>query len=159
MNDGLPLAGRSRRLFATLLDCLFVSALTLLLLMIFDIVEDAEDYADFWWVLWVLVTAVASYLILNVYTLWRRGQTLGKVVMGIAIVSVPRGIDSRNGFVPAPLWKLILLRAVFFALLFAIALPPLSLIPLIDQLLIFRKQRRCLHDLVAGTVVIRLANI
>lgn len=156
MNDRWPLAARTRRLVATLLDGLFVPALTLLLVMIFGVVEDAEDYTDFWWVLWVLLTAVLSYLILNGYTLWRRGQTLGKVIMGIAVVSVAAGDDGRWEFVPAPLWKLICLRAVFFALLFVIALPPVGLIPLVDHLLIFRKQRRCLHDLVAGTVVIRV---
>lgn len=156
MNDRWPLATRSRRLVATLLDGFFVPALTLLLVMIFGVVEDAEDYADFWWVLWVLLTAVLSYLTLNGYTLWRRGQTLGKVIMGIAIVSVSSGDDGHWKFIPAPLWKLICLRAVFFPLLFVVALPPVGLIPLIDHLLIFRKHRRCLHDLVAGTVVIRV---
>jgi uncharacterized RDD family membrane protein YckC len=160
MSSGYALAGRWRRLFATLLDCIFVPTATIFLVMIFGVVEDAEDYADNWWILWVLILAVVGYLILNGYTLWRRGQTFGKMMVGIAIVSAS-GSTSGNtndlyGFSPAPLWKLICLRALFFPLLFVIALPPIGLLPIVDQLLIFTKHRRCLHDLVSGTVVIRL---
>lgn len=158
MNSGYSLAGRWRRLFATLLDCIFVPTLTLFLVMIFGVVEDAEDYTDNWWILWVFMLAVTGYLILNGYPLWRSGQTLGKVVMGIAIVSVSASDSDLYPHTPAPLWKLICLRALFFPLLFVIAVPPIGLLPIIDQLLIFRINRRCLHDLVAGTVVIRLEN-
>ena len=48
------------------------------------------------------------------------------------------------------------LRALFFPLLFVVILPWVAALPVIDQLFVFRKSRRCLHDLVAGTVVVRL---
>ena len=158
MSNGYSLAGRWRRLSATLLDCVFVPTLTLVLVMIFDVVEDAEDYTDNWWIFWVFTLAVAGYLILNGYTLWRSGQTLGKAIVGIAIVSASASDNDFYPYAPAPLWKLIFLRAWFFPLLFVIAVPPIGLLPIIDQLLIFRNNRRCLHDFVAGTVVIRLQN-
>lgn len=158
MSNGYPLAGRWRRLLATLLDCVFVPALTLFLVMICGVVEDAEDYTDYWWILWVFLLAVSSYLILNGYPLWRRGQTLGKAIMGVAIVSVSASDNEHFPHTPAPLWKLVCLRAWFFPLLFVVALPPIGLVPIIDQLLIFRNNRRCLHDIIAGTVVIRLHN-
>ena len=78
MSDGLLLAGRLRRLVATLIDAILVPSLTLVLVMIAGVVEDAEDYVDYWWIVWVLLLAVVSYLLLNGYGLWRRGQTLGQ---------------------------------------------------------------------------------
>jgi uncharacterized RDD family membrane protein YckC len=148
MNDTLPLAGRGRRLVATLIDMLLVPLLTLLLVMLFGVVEHAEDYQSNAWVWWVLVLAVISYLVLNGYLLWRRGQTVGKALLGVRMVTL-------HGVRPAPLWRLVGVRALFFPLLYLIVAWPLLLLPLIDQVLIFGRRRRCLHDLAAGTVVIR----
>ncbi len=156
MSDGLFLAGRIRRLLATGIDAILVPTLTVVLVMIAGVVEDAEDYVDSWWMLWVFLLAIASYLLLNGYGLWRRGQTLGKQIMGIAIVPLSSGIDGQYGRNPAPLWKLICVRALFFPLLFVSVVPWIAALPIIDQLLIFMKSRRCLHDLVSGTVVVRL---
>jgi uncharacterized RDD family membrane protein YckC len=157
MSDGLFLAGRLRRLVATLLDAVLVPSLTLVLVMITGVVEDAEDYVDYWWIVWVLLLAIASYLLLNGYGLWRSGQTLGKRVMGVAIVPASQVSEGRYGRTPAPLWKLICVRALFFPLLFVAVVPWIAALPVIDQLLILRKNRRCLHDLVCGTVVVRLS--
>jgi uncharacterized RDD family membrane protein YckC len=132
-----------------------VPALTILLVMITGVVEDAEDYADRWWMLQVLLLAVLSYLLLNGYGLWRRGQTLGKRLLGIAIVPARSTGGAGWSSDPAPLWKLICLRAPFFPLLFLVIVPWVALLPLIDQLLIFGRQRRCLHDYLSGTVVVR----
>lgn len=152
MSDLTPLAGRGRRLAATLIDMLLVPLLSIILIMMADVLEDAEDYQDNLWMIWVLLLAIASYLILNGYGLWQHGQTLGKRALGIAIV------DSNNQQ-PAPLWKLICIRALFFPLLFlsllVVALSPIALLPLLDQAFIFGTDRRCLHDYAAGTVVIR----
>ena len=159
MNSEVLLAGRFRRLAATLIDAILVPSLTIFLVMVAGVVEDAEDYVDNWWILSVFLLAVVSYLILNGYGLWRRGQTLGKMVAGIAIVHADSVLDSQlilqTGTTPAPLWKLICLRALFFPLLFAVVVPPYALLPIIDQLFVFGKQRRCLHDLVTGTIVVR----
>jgi uncharacterized RDD family membrane protein YckC len=158
MSDGLFLAGRFRRLVATLIDAVLVPSLTLVLVMIAGVVEDAEDYVDNQWFVWVLLLAVVSYLLLNGYGLWRRGQTLGKQVMGVAIVPAAGVSDGQYGRTPAPLWKLICVRALFFPLLFLSVVPWIAALPIIDQLLIFLKSRRCLHDLVCGTVVVRLSS-
>lgn len=157
MSNELPLAGRLRRLIATAIDAVLVPALSFVLVMTADVMEDAEDYANVGlMVLWVVLLAVASYLILNGYTLWRRGQTLGKLIMGIAIVPANAGTSSADGYTPAPLWKLICLRALFFPLLFLSVLPWMVLLPILDQAFIFGKRRRCLHDLVSGTIVVRV---
>jgi uncharacterized RDD family membrane protein YckC len=114
--------------------------------MITGVVEDAEDYVDNQWALSVLLLAIVSYILLNAALLYKRGQTIGKLVLGIVIVA-------KGSTVPAPIWKLIAIRALFFPLLFVL-LPPYILIPIIDQALIFLKSRRCIHDYIAGTEVI-----
>lgn len=158
MSNGLFLAGRFRRLVATAIDAILVPTLTVVLVMIAGVVEDAEDYIDSWWMVWVLLLAIVSYLLLNGYGLWRRGQTVGKQIMGVAIVPVSSGVDGQYDRQPAPLWKLICVRALFFPLLFVSVVPWIAALPIIDQLLIFMKSRRCLHDLVSGTVVVRLTS-
>lgn len=157
MSERLLLAGRLRRLAATLVDAILVPSLTMILVMISGVTEDAEDYVDNWWILWVFLLAVASYLLLNGYGLWRCGQTLGKMLMGIAMVSAAAGNDGSYSRTPVPLWKLILVRALFFPLLFVVIVPSLAILPLVDQLMIFGKRRRCLHDFAAGSVVVRLS--
>lgn len=160
MSDQLPLAGRFRRLLATLIDMILVPSLSLVLVAAAGVMEDAEDYQNVGlMILWIFLLAVVSYLVLNGYTLWRRGQTLGKLALGVAIVPAQvgsSGAAEKQGYDPAPLWKLICIRALFFPLLFVAVVPWYALLPLIDQLFIFGKQRRCLHDLVAGTVVVRV---
>ena len=145
------LAGRLRRLFAALIDSTLVPSLTLLLVMIFGVVEDAQDYASNWWMLHVLLLAVLSYLLLNGYGLVKSGQTIGKRLFGIALVPTT---DQA-----VPVWRLVFVRGVFFALAYTIVLLPIAplivVITLIDHLLIFGQRRRCLHDLAAGTIVIR----
>ena len=84
------------------------------------------------------------FLILNGYLLFKRGQTIGKVVVKTRIVDL-------NGNIPN-FGKLIVLRYLIFILV--------SLIPIIGVLvglgvfLIFFKERRCLHDYIAGTRVV-----
>ncbi|MEZ5596899.1 MAG: RDD family protein [Pseudomonadales bacterium] len=148
-------AGRGRRLAATLVDGLLVPAVTVLLVMVTGVVEDAEDYRTSVWMAEVLVLAVVSYVLLNGITLWRDGQTLGKKLLGIRLVAWDDGYDGPSTDVRLPFWKLVPLRALFFPLLFCLPIPWLCLLPLVDQLAIFRKDRRCVHDLVCGTAVIR----
>lgn len=145
------LAGRGRRLAATLLDAVLVPTLTLLLVLMTGVVEDAEDFRDSAWIVHVLLLAVLAYLLLNGYGLWRHGQTLGKRCLGIAIVDA----RASRPDLPAPLWRLVLIRALFFPVLFLLPVPWLAWLPLLDQGLIFGRERRCLHDRLAGTRVVR----
>ncbi|MGI9325870.1 MAG: RDD family protein [Pseudomonadales bacterium] len=156
MSEHFELAGRGRRLGATLIDAVLVPSLSIVLIMAAGVLEDAEDYANNWWMLWVLLLAIVSYLILNGYWLWQRGQTVGKRLLGIAIASTENADAKGDAFTPAPLWRLIAIRAWFFPLLFLIVVPWVLLIPIVDQLLIFGKRKRCLHDLIAKTQVVRL---
>ncbi|HEY1052385.1 MAG TPA: RDD family protein [Prosthecobacter sp.] len=83
----------------------------------------------------------------NIVLLTVRGQTLGKLMLGIQIV---RHVDGgRAGFV-----KAVLLRGFLF--LVVGNLRYLGMVFLVgDVLMIFRQDRRCLHDIVADTRVIK----
>ncbi len=87
--------------------------------------------------------AFAGY---QVYLLTTQGQTIGKRQMGLRIVLVKD--QSNGGFVTN-----VLLRGVVRAVIGVI--PAVGAIfAIADPLFIFRKDRRCLHDLIAGTCVI-----
>lgn len=90
---------------------------------------------------WVmLLLMMVNFVMLGV-----RGQTIGKMLIGIHIVRAADG--SRAGFL-----KAVVLREVVFFVIGSVQYigPVLSLG---NVLMIFRTDRRCLHDLVAETVV------
>jgi uncharacterized RDD family membrane protein YckC len=148
MSAELSLAGRGRRFAATLIDVILVPVVAIFLMLVTGVLEHAEDWSTGAMpVMRMLGLAVASYVILNLWLLWSRGQTIGKAILGIRIVSTKTGEK-------APLWRLVI-RGLFFPTLYLIVSPYTAIIPLADQAFIFGKQRRCLHDLLCGTSVVR----
>ena len=95
-----------------------------------------------------LVVGVAWYLILNGYLLAKRGQTIGKLAAGTRIV------DFHTGEL-VPLIPLLLKRNLVIQMLSAVPLVG-NFVGLADVLMIFRSSRRCLHDEIAGTKVIKV---
>jgi uncharacterized RDD family membrane protein YckC len=89
----------------------------------------------------------------NIVLLVQNGQTLGKKIVGIRIIN-PQG--ENPGF-----WKIALVRGLPFAVVgtalnLALKSPlPNGLVTLVDALFIFGPTRRCLHDVLADTHVIR----
>ncbi len=92
-----------------------------------------------------ILVPLLAILIVQTWLLTSRGQTLGKMWMRIRIV---RTDGSNPGFVHA-----ILLRAFAMQLIGFVPLVG-GAVSLIDPCLIFREDRRCLHDLLADTTVI-----
>ena len=82
----------------------------------------------------------------NCVLLYRNGQTIAKRWLGIRVV---RADGSRAG-----LARIIFARILPTGLLGAIPLIG-PIISLTDALLIFRDDRRCLHDQIADTIVVR----
>jgi uncharacterized RDD family membrane protein YckC len=145
--DTTNAAGRGRRLLATIIDLILVFCFGLLLMLVTGALEDAEDFAGEYFLLRIPLLGICSYLLLNTLPLWRSGQTLGKLMLGLKITAA-------DGTSKAPLWKLLGLRALFFLAIYATP-SPVGLLVLIDHLFIFRGKQRCLHDLIAGTTVIK----
>lgn len=86
------------------------------------------------------------FVLVHGHLLKTSGQTVGKRIVGSKIVL----IDDT----PAPFFTIIFRRSLPVAL--ASIIPYIGgLLVIIDSLLVFRADRRCAHDLIAGTKVIR----
>lgn len=131
----VELASRGSRLGAAVLDMLVL--VVPLAIAIFGATEDSPALA----VLGGLATL--GVLVYQIVLLSKAGQTLGKRWLDIRIVKVDTG--ENGGFVTN-----FLLRGLVNGLLGII--PPYGPI---DTLFIFREDRRCIHDFIAGTRVVR----
>ena len=178
--EGINPAGRFRRLLASLFD-----TLVLIVVFVFFAFRGDIGYTSFImalsnelpviveWTLWF----TAIFFVINGGPLFTRGQTVGKWMLGLQIV------DSSSGGRPAR-EKLILYRYVVFSFLanlvswlyipntvVSATLPvvgqitlegipwpfpgTLLWVPIIYAAFIFGASRRCLHDRLAGTIVVR----
>ena len=141
-----------RRAGATLVDVVVVPLVAFALLLVTGVMQSPEAYVDLQPLLRATGLGVSAYLLVNGWLLAARGQTLGKLITGIAIHDVTTNA-------PAPLWRLVCLRALFFPLLYLPLLfgmvGVLALLPLLDIAFALRGDRRALHDLAAGTCVVR----
>jgi uncharacterized RDD family membrane protein YckC len=83
----------------------------------------------------------------QIYLLTTRGQTMGKKLLGIKIVNFED--ETNPGFV-----KACLLRGFVNGLICSIPMLGAAY-SLVDICFIFRDDRRCIHDLLAGTKVVK----
>ena len=95
--------------------------------------------------IYLFIISWAAFLIINGYLLYKRGQTIGKALVNTKIVDLKGNIPNFG--------KLFFLRYFIFGLIAQIPFVG-YLFNLADPLFIFGKDRRCLHDHLAGTVVI-----
>ncbi len=129
----MPLASRWKRLVAVLIDAVIMAV---------PMAASAQRGLFPDPVLLLLALAGLALGVAQVVWLTKRGQTLGKMALGIRIVR--QDTLENGGFVVN-----VLLRGLVNGLL--------SLIPiyfLVDSCFIFRKDHRCLHDMIAGTIVV-----
>jgi uncharacterized RDD family membrane protein YckC len=90
----------------------------------------------------ILFLALPPILVLQVVWLSTRGQTIGKRMVGIKLISTKTGENLGFGAnVVIRAWLTTVLGIIPF-------------LGLIDILLIFREDKRCIHDLMAGTSVV-----
>jgi uncharacterized RDD family membrane protein YckC len=90
----------------------------------------------------LFMVGICALIAIQIYYLSSRGQTIGKIVMNIRIVKI--NTDRNGGFSTN-----VLVRAIVNGILGII-----PLYSLVDVLFIFREDRRCIHDLIAGTRVV-----
>jgi len=135
------LAGRGRRLLARIVDQLLYAACFIPMLVLV-LLPDRPD----WGISLGLLLALAGLIGLFVYNLallGQSGQTIGKQWLGIRIVRS----DGSN----ADLGRVFGLRMFLPGLITAFAGPLFSL-P--DALCIFGNEKRCIHDMMADTIVV-----
>ena len=129
-------AGRGGRLLAVVVDALLGAACWLPAL-----------YPDPSIGLFLCYGCLLVFAATQILLLTTRGQTVGKMLIGVRIVRYDEGTNA--GFLRA-----VLLRAVLPGIIMLV--PVLGQIfSLVDVCFIFREDRRCLHDLIAGTEVVK----
>ena len=150
---GSELAGRGVRLGAYLVDSLILVIVFLVIVasgfwITFDDIIQMGTLPSTNAVLQVMIVFIVVFMVINGYLLVMRGQTVGKLMLGIRIVDSTTGGNVSAG-------KVLGLRyIVFFGLQTIPVFGMRELMSLFDTVFIFRDDRRCLHDLLAGTKVV-----
>jgi uncharacterized RDD family membrane protein YckC len=143
------LAGRGVRLGAAIIDGVILGLVIWPYAMTTDYwtraMQGQVEMSD---LLSLSLVSLIGFLVLHGYLLHTSGQTIGKRLLGIRIVSATDG-------------QIISLGRVFglryVPIQIASVLPAIgNILPLLDVLFIFREDRRCLHDLIAGTKVVKV---
>src|SRR5215472_8607535 len=139
-----PLASRISRLLAVGLDVFLSFSPIAAGFIIFQGSIEKPQIAEVRFGIWILGSLV--FLSIQMILLSLRGQTLGKMAVGIRIVNFD---DASNpGF-----WRAVVLRGWVPG--FIVAIPVFgALFGLADVLSIFGEEKRCIHDLIAGTKVV-----
>lgn len=141
-------AGRGKRLGAALLDGLisliWLAPVVWAGYMAMDVRRGLKPAGPMVALMLLGLALMVTIVVVNCLMLHRSGQTIGKRALDMAVV---RTDGSRIG-----LARYIFLRVVPLTVLSMI--PFLKLVNLVDPLLIFGKERRCLHDLIADTIVV-----
>ncbi|PZO66328.1 MAG: RDD family protein [Pseudoxanthomonas suwonensis] len=142
------LAGRGIRLLAAIIDTVILLVIMVPLMLVggyIDTVMSSGGQVPFFTILMWTLIGFAVFAVVQGFPLNANGQTWGKRALGIRIVDL-------QGNKP-PLGKLLGLR--YLPLNVANAIPMVGpLLGLVNVLLIFRADRRCGHDLIAGTQVV-----
>jgi uncharacterized RDD family membrane protein YckC len=147
--SGPELAGRGRRFGAYMIDAI-IAGIALVVVVALNLGISWADIIRDPMTQQIPIAGSIGFLVIfmaiNGYFLVTKGQTLGKWMLGIRIVDA-----ASNGAATAV--KLLGLRYVLVLLVMAIPMIG-QLLGLIDVLFIFRSDRRCVHDLLAGTKVV-----
>mgnify|MGYP003422793069 FL=1 len=142
------LAGRGARLGGAIIDGVMLLGLWWLVGLVtpWNIFSPKMAEAGFVAMIGMQLLGLLLFAIVNGYLLMSRGQTIGKLLLGMRIVR-PDGSAATPG-------RVIGLRYGVGWMLSAI--PVIGMVyALVDCLMIFRADRRCLHDLIADTIVVK----
>ena len=167
------LASRERRFFARIVDwiivliiywCVFWYPYNVSYSYFIEYVKDINDNTN----MYHLIISAAISFIIN-YPFLRNGQTIGKRLLNIQVADVHGKVAS--------IWRMYFFREIVYNCAFIIV-PYASIgyfflyasdngsitgnlihiMTAVNFLFIFRKDRRCIHDFFAGTIVIKRAS-
>ncbi len=146
------LALKKTRLFAALIDGTIGLALGVPFMFFIGPYLGYEQFGQqpgLTYLIAATVFGLVAFLLIHGYYLHKSGQTVGKKLLKIKIVST----DNKK----VSLIKLFGLR--YLPITLSSVVPIIgSFLPTIDALFIFRKDRRCVHDFIAGTKVVNVRN-
>lgn len=144
--EDIELAGRGARLGAAMIDTVFFLLIILPLWLIFTPGIFSGHPPGLLLSTGLALLTLVIWIALNFSLLARKGQTLGKKMLGIKIV--------RSDATPCPASRIAGLRMIVPTALSQIPIAGM-IFGFADALFIFRESRRTLHDLIADTIVIR----
>jgi uncharacterized RDD family membrane protein YckC len=142
------LASRLSRLIASLVDAIvmMVFAMPLYIILFSRYGGSLLNSTDAFRIFWIGIPSLIYFIGINSYFWATRGQSIGKMALGIRIVQ----IDGER----ATWGRIVGLRIMPMQLIGWV--PYIGgLISLVDVLFIFRSNRRCIHDEIARTKVVR----
>lgn len=145
----MQLADRGIRLVAAIVDGLIYFALLMAVAVLLPMAVEGGGGGGEAIAMAVGAAATLGFiavLVVNIVWLHRYGQTIGKRLFGIRIV--------RGDGTHCSVLRVIFARWLPVALLGAIPLLG-YIVTLVDPLMIFRSDYRCLHDLIADTLVVK----
>ena len=127
----------------------FLAMLPGMAILIFAISQNPNGRMNEAWLIGAM-GAIALLLLalfgINCYYLYENGQTIGKKALGIKIVS-----DDGS---PASFGKILGLRIFAMGFLESLPLGIGLIVSIVNVCMIFGQDRRCLHDVIAGTIVV-----
>jgi uncharacterized RDD family membrane protein YckC len=142
------LAGRGERFGGAILDGLIAALVYIPLLMALGIFQKEinNEPIELWMQIFPVIAWWAIFFLLNSYLLVTRGQSIGKLIVKTRIVTLDEEVPSSSVI----LGKRYLVPGL-------ISYIPIAgqIFGLVNALFIFRKDKRCLHDHIAGTCVIK----
>lgn len=143
-------ASRISRLVASLIDTFLILLLYIPAIYFTGVLDTLfSNTSDLSQELLLSVGALLVYLLLNGYLLATDGQTLGKKLVGIRIV------DSESGDI-ADFKQAFMVR--YLPVYLASQIPVIGqFLSLADAVRIFLADKRCFHDIFAGTRVVEVA--
>lgn len=149
--DDQVLAGRGARLGAAIIDTIILLVILMPLLFVggyFTYVMEAAQRGEDVGLGYALLSAVAGFVVFVLVQGWplhTSGQTWGKRLLQIKIVDLEGRKPSLGR----------LLGARYFPMQAVGSIPLIGgVLGLVNVLFIFRNDRRCVHDLIAGTRVV-----
>jgi uncharacterized RDD family membrane protein YckC len=150
-DSGRPLASRWKRFLGSLVDQAIIGVPVVLVVVVMIVSGNVDgESLDSFGKMAALVLYLLVYVVINGYFLVTRGQSLGKMLVKTRIVRCDGESLS---------WVDVLIKR--YAFMQAVGLIPFIgvVLGLADVLFIFRADRRCIHDLVAGTEVIDVSPV
>ncbi len=147
--DGQPLASRWLRFWGAVIDTVIQVIAFFMVIFPLGLIElaSSDPFAfDLAEQLTSLVFGFGLFLLIHGYPLLTRGQTIGKMLLRIQIVSY-----SDNKILP--FGKLFVFRYLILGVVYYIPFIG-TLMGLVNACFIFGEERRCIHDLMANTKVV-----
>ncbi len=145
--SGTELAGRGMRLLAVLIDGLIQGAIYwILTLVAFRALDPRKGDIGVGVMVGQIVLGFVLFVLIQGYLLHTEGQTVGKKLLGLRIV--------RTNGERATLGRLLGLRYLVGWIIVMIPFVG-AIYALVDCLMIFRESRKCVHDNIADTIVVK----